>query len=389
MTRRKRTRPSAFFPVWFKSPTKLILRGPSRKPCSDRNVSHDYDDGLADLLDVVGQNYRPNEILAAHEQKPSRKIVGTENTHDRIQWTSVRDNAAYSGEFLWTGVDYLGESRRWPIIGHGSGLLDRTGLIRPLARERQSWWTDAPMVTITRRVAATDLMPTDPGYGQEERHTQVVYADWTPHNLAPHTENVEVYSNCKEVELFLNGKSLGKEPINADASPRTWPVPFSPGVLSATASDDDGKTIATDELHTADQSAKIVLITDTKSLSPDWNSVATVRAIIEDADGVQIPRANDLITFKVSGPGVIAAVDNGDNVSQESFQAKSRHAYQGECVALHQSHQESHGDIKLTATAPGLANGTIQIHTSEMNCFRGFIALVIIGPDVHQSRLLH
>ncbi len=328
------------------------------------NVSHDYDDGLADLLDVVGQNYRPNEILAAHTQKPTRKIVGTENTHDRIQWTSVRDNAAYSGEFLWTGVDYLGESRRWPVIGHGSGLLDRTGAIRPLARERQSWWTDAPMVTVTRRVATTDLMPTDPGYGQEERHTQVVYADWTPRNLAPHTENVEVYSNCKEVELFLNGKSLGKEPIHADASPRNWQVPFSPGVLSAVATDDDGKTIATDELHTAGVSAKIVLTTDAQSLSPDWNGVATVRAIIEDADGIQIPRANDLITFKVSGPGVIAAVDNGDNSSHEPFQAKSRQAYQGECVAFIKA-TASHGDIKLTASAPGLANGTIRIHTGK------------------------
>ena len=96
------------------------------------NVSHDYDDGLADMLDVVGQNYREKEILAAHEQKPSRKILGTENTHDRNQWMAVRDHAPYAGQFLWTGMDYLGESRRWPVIGHGSGLLDRTGAIRPL-----------------------------------------------------------------------------------------------------------------------------------------------------------------------------------------------------------------------------------------------------------------
>ena len=176
------------------------------------NVSHDYDDGLADLLDVVGQNYRENEILAAHDQKPTRKILGTENTHDRKQWTAVRDHAPYAGQFLWTGIDYLGESRRWPVIGHGSGLLDRTGAIRPLGRERESWWGDTPMVAITRRVAATDSMPTDPGYGAEERHTQVLFSDWTPKDLSPHNENVEVYSNCKEVELFLNGKSLGSKP---------------------------------------------------------------------------------------------------------------------------------------------------------------------------------
>ena len=118
------------------------------------NVSHDYDDGLADLLDVVGQNYREKEILAAHDQKPTRKILGTENTHDRNQWLAVRDHAPYAGQFLWTGIDYLGESRRWPVIGHGSGLLDRTGGFGPLGRERESWWSAAPMVAIARRTAA-------------------------------------------------------------------------------------------------------------------------------------------------------------------------------------------------------------------------------------------
>ena len=97
------------------------------------NVSHDYDNGLADMLDVVGTNYRDAELLAAHRAKPARKIVGTENRHDRESWLAVRDNPEYSGQFLWTGVDYLGESRRWPVIGAGSGLLDRTGTAKSRA----------------------------------------------------------------------------------------------------------------------------------------------------------------------------------------------------------------------------------------------------------------
>ena len=327
------------------------------------NVSHDYDDGLADLLDVVGQNYRENEILAAHEQKPTRKILGTENTHDRKQWTAVRDHPAYAGQFLWTGIDYLGESRRWPVIGHGSGLLDRTGAVRPLARERQSWWSDAPMVSICRRAAVTDLMPTDPGYGQEERHTQVQFSDWTPADLGPHTENVEVYSNCKQVELFLNGRSLGVQSIHADASPRIWQVPFAPGTLSATAGD-GGKVLATDELRTAGPPAQIILTTGTKTLTPDWNEVATVRAIIADAAGVEIPRAGDLISFSVSDPGTIAAVDNGDNSSHEPFQKDSRHAFQGECVAYVKA-MSAGADIRVNATAAGLAAASILIRTAQ------------------------
>jgi len=319
------------------------------------NVSHDYDDGLADLLDVVGQNYRENEILAAHEQKPTRKILGTENTHVRQQWVAMRDNAPYAGQFLWTGIDYLGESRRWPIIGHGSGLLDRTGAIRPLGRERQSWWSDEPMVAIARRISQTDEMPTDPGYGAEERHTQVLFSDWTPKNLKPHSENVEVYSNCKQVELFLNGRSLGKKAINADASPRNWQVPFAPGTLRAVAW--AGKYTITNELRTAGKPVRIVLTTENKELSPDWDGVSVVRATIVDSRGITIPRADDLISFKLRGPAVIAAVDNADNASEEPFQAGSRHAFQGQCVAFIKAKAPS-GKITLTATAPGLKPGS-------------------------------
>ena len=317
------------------------------------NVSHDYDDGLADLLDVVGQNYREQEILAAHAQKPSRKILGTENTHDRNQWLAVRDHAPYAGQFLWTGIDYFGEARKWPTVGHGSGLLDRTGNIRPLARERQSWWSATPMIAVNRRVSSGDLMPTDPGYGGEERHTQVVFADWTPRNLEPHNETVEVYANGKEVELFLNDQSLGQKKINADASPRNWQVPFAPGVLKAVATDETGKVVATDELRTAGRPAKIVLATETKTLSPDFDDVAIVRAKITDADGIEIPRARDFISFQVSGPGVIVAVDNGDNASHELFHTNSRQAYQGEGVAFVKA-TGAPGKITVIASATGL-----------------------------------
>ena len=92
-------------------PTRPVSQGLFRP-----NVSRDYDNGLADLLDVVGQNYRENEILAAHRQKPTRKILGTENTHDRNAWLALRDNAPYAGQFLWSGIDYLGEARG--VAGH-------------------------------------------------------------------------------------------------------------------------------------------------------------------------------------------------------------------------------------------------------------------------------
>jgi beta-galactosidase len=327
------------------------------------NVSHDYDDGLASLLDVVGTNYRDNELLAAQRAHPTWKIIGTEQRHDRQTWLWLRDNPSHSGQFLWTGVDYLGESRRWPRFCANSGLLDRTGEIKPLGLERESWWSVKPVVSAMRRTGASTNAPVDPGFAPLERPL-VLFADWTPTNSAPHKENVEVYSNCKEVELFLNGKSLGKKEINADAAPRNWFVPFAPGTLKAVARNEKGSVVATDELQTAGAPAKIILSTETKKLSPGFENVALVRATIVDAKGVAVPRADNLITFQISGSGEIAAVDNADNSSHESFQASERRAFHSECVAFVKTTEPS-GKIKLTATADGLKADSITIQAAK------------------------
>ena len=326
-------------------------------------TSHDYTDGLADLLDVVGTNYRDEELLAAQRAKPTRKILGTEITHDRASWLSMRDHPAYAGQFICTGIDYLGESRAWPVVVSGSGFLDRTGTIRPIGHERQSWWSDTPMVCIARRVAAPPA--NDPsGAPAADRRPQTAFSDWTPKNSAPHNENVEVYSNCKEVELFLNGQSLGVKPLNSDAAPRTWRVDYAPGILKAVASN-DGKAVATDELRTAGPPAKIVLTPDAGTVADSWDGIVRVTATVVDKDGTAIPDADDLVTFKISGPGVIAAVDNADNASHESFQAGERHAFQGRCVAFVKATAPS-GQIALTASASGLTAGSISIQTTQL-----------------------
>ena len=329
------------------------------------NVSHDYDNGLADLLDVVGQNYRENEILAAHAQKPSRKILGTENGHDRKAWLALRDNPPYAGQFLWAGADYLGEAHVWPYIANSSGLLDRTDFPHARGLERQSWWSSAPMVGMVRRVSPTTATPTDPGEATDaKRPRETLFADWTPQNLAPHTEDVEVYSNAEQVELVLNGKSLGAQAIHPDASPRTWQVPFAPGTLRAIATN-AGRVVATDELRTAGAPARIVLTADHPQIAPGWDHVDSLTATVVDAHGVMVPHAANLVTFHVRGPGFIAAVDNGDNTSHESFQAEQRSAYQGRCIAFVKA-RTAEGDITVTASAPGLRSGTVSVHTASV-----------------------
>ncbi len=324
------------------------------------NASHDYDNGLADLLDVVGQNYRENEILAAHAQKPTRKILGTENGHDRQAWLALRDNAPYAGQFLWSGADYLGEAHVWPYIANSSGLLDRTDFPHPRGLQRQSWWSSTPMVRMVRRVAPTTSAPTDPGETTDpKRPRETLFADWTPARLDPHVEDVEVYSNAEQVELMLNGKSLGVQDLHADASPRTWQVPFIPGTLRAIARN-GGKAVASDELRTAGAPARVLLAADRKQIAPGFENAAYLTATVVDAHGVVVPSAANLITFRVRGAGFVAAVDNGDNTSHESFQGDKRSAYRGRCIAFIKA-RAAQGTLVVTASSPGLSPGSVSL----------------------------
>jgi beta-galactosidase len=346
------------------------------------NASHDYDDGLADLLDVIGQNYREQEILAAHAQKPTRKIIGTENTHDRNQWVAMRDHPEYSGQFLWSGIDYLGESRSWPTIGSGSGLLNSAALPHGRAYERQSWWSTTPMVAMVRRVSIARPTPVDPGYANANsidqsaaaalravapppdpsvRFSEPLLADWTPKDLAPHTENVEVYTNAEEVELFLNGKSLGTQKLHADANPIAYAIPFEPGALKAVARS-NGQIVATQELKTAGKPTRLIFTADkpTTPLTPDWNDARYVTATLVDAAGTRIPDSITVVRFSTSGPASVIAVDNGNFTDRDPYQSAQRKLYQGNTLAILRATATS-GKIKVTATADGVPPATLSL----------------------------
>lgn len=216
------------------------------------------------------------------------------------------------------------------------------------------------MVYITRRVARTPRQPTDPGYNPiEERRPQVLFSDWTPKNLQPHEENVEVYSNCEEVELFLNGKSLGKQPRPKDDSPRSWRVNFESGVIKAVGMN-RGRIAATYDLRTANKPAKIRLAVNKRNIANTWDDVVFVNVSVVDQNGTLVPDADNLITFKVEGTGRLAAVDSADSYSHEPYQARERKAFQGKCLALLKATGDR-GKIKLTATSPGLEATTIEI----------------------------
>jgi beta-galactosidase len=332
------------------------------------NTTGDYQNGLADMLDVVGQNYREGELAAAHSQRPERKILGTENGLGRGGWLTVRDNPAFAGMFLWVGTDFLGEAGpgSWPRFSGGKGLLDRIGQPRPVALERASWWSTGPVVHIVRRlveIADTSGLPVTTNVAMPTPSGPTAVADWTPADRSAHEETAEVYSNAEEVELIVNDRSLGRKPRNVDASPRQWKVMFTPGSVRARAYD-SGKVVAEEILRTAGQARRIRLIPEQSSLAPGFDNLGFVRVEVVDDAGTVVPDATNAITVKVSGPGVIAAFDNADPSDHTPFASAERQVSGGRALLMVRAGAPS-GAIKILAMAPPLAPATVTLQVKS------------------------
>ncbi len=313
-------------------------------------ISRVYENGFAETMDIVGQNYRENELVALHEKKPNLKQIGTENRTEQAAWIPFRDKPYIAGQFLWTGIDYIGESD-WPAVVHGSGLLDRTGFVRHLGYQRKSWWSNEPMVYTMRKEG-------NAGAGEWIN-------DWSPTDVDTYDEaKVQVFSNCDEVELFLNDVSQGVKPRPADnASPRGWSFTFHTGVLK-TVGKNNGKIVATQVLKTAGAPAKIILSTEKKTVGNTWDDVCYITATIVDENNVECLNADNQIEFSVTGAGVLAGADNGDLTATESFLSNKRFSYKGRCIAIVKANAAT-GKINIVASTSNLKSANLVIEVSK------------------------
>ncbi len=304
-----------------------------------------YTNGFAEIMDIVGQNYREKELVELHQTKPQLKVIGTENGHELSEWLILRDNPYMAGQFLWTGFDYLGEAK-WPEISYNQGLFDRVGNWKQLSYQRQSWWSDKPVVHIMRK-------EDNAGVGNW-------VANWTPLDFGTYdAASIQVYSNCDEVELFLNGKSLGAQQKSTRDAPRSWDITFEKGSLKAVAKN-KGQVVATDELITAGEPEKILLTVDRNALSKNPDEVSFVTAQVVDANGIVCPNVEKLIKFSISTTGEIIALDNGNIISHENYQGSERQAYNGRCSAIVRA-LAAKGQITITANSANLKAGSVSI----------------------------
>jgi beta-galactosidase len=254
------------------------------------------------------------------------------STHEET-WKLVKKYDFISGMFIWTGWDYIGEPTPypWPAVSSYFGIIDLAGFPKDSFYMYQSEWTRKPVL---------HLLP---------------HWNWKQGD----TIDVWAYFNADEVELFLNDKSLGTKRKTGDDLHVSWRVPFEPGTLKA-ISRRNGKVELTTEVRTAGQPAQIVLEPDEKTINYDGADLSFVTVKIIDNKGTVVPYADNLVNFNVSGPGFIAGVDNGNQISHESFKANHRKAFHGLAMAIVQA-KGQRGRIVLKATADGLAPASIVI----------------------------
>ena len=332
-----------------------------------------FGEGTAGLEDIVGINYAADLYDSLHKSHPSWKLFASESSsafrsrgiynNDNTQatsydtnvagwgasseksWTDVNTRAWVAGEFIWTGVDYIGEPTpyEWPAKSSYFGAIDTANFPKDIYYFYQSRWNydGPPMVHV---------VPMD-------------WTSWTPGKAV----QVFVYSNAESVELFLNGKSLGSKTVDPVAGhPNSghllWSVPFETGTLQAKATK-SSSVVATDTVQSAGAAASLTLKVDRSKIDADGHDLAFVEVDVMDAQGVLVPQANNKIDFALDGAGTLVGVDNGDPISHESYQAKSRSAFSGKALAIVQS-STTPGTITLKATSGALKGASVTINTS-------------------------
>jgi beta-galactosidase len=308
--------------------------------------------------DLLGVNYHNRQYDAFHQANPRVPMFGSETANNKTTrgeyqsdstngwcnsynltdegWQPVASRPFMAGSYTWTGFDYKGEPNPfgWPDVSNHTGLMDCCGFPKDKYYYLQSWWSDKPMV---------HLMP--------------MSWNWTGKEGQP--IRVIAFSNAREVELFLNGKSLGVQTMPQDGH-LEWQVPFAPGRLMAKAFT-NGRVVATDYLETTGTPARLELSPEREVLHADGEDTIVVPVSILDDKGRLVPYADNRVTFNVNGSGHILGVGNGNPSDHDPDRAQQRNAFHGHCMVLIQA-DSIRGALHLIATSPGLKPATVTLH---------------------------
>jgi beta-galactosidase len=327
-----------------------------------------YGEGLSNVVDLQGFNYHVGDYEPFHKAHPDQPVFGSETASTvctrgiyeidktkgyvtaydtfapdwaqttAIAWKALADKPYMAGGFVWTGFDYRGEPTPyvWPCVNSHFGILDMCGFPKDNYWYYKSWWGSEPVL---------HLLPHWNWQGREGK-----------------TINVWAHTNCDSVELFLNGKSQGRQDVPA-LGHAEWKVAYHPGTLLAKGYR-DGKQILEEKVETTGKPAALRLAPYVTAFKADGEDQVPVAVSVVDAKGRVVPTANNMVTFRVSGPAIVAGVGNGDPSCHEPDKGSKRSAFNGYCMAVLQAGEKT-GTVTLTASAPGLQSDTVTLKTAE------------------------
>ncbi|GJM62754.1 sugar-binding domain-containing protein [Persicobacter diffluens] len=314
--------------------------------------------GYSEALDVVGLSYRQAVYGYMSRNYPEMTFLGTENWTRYHEWKAIEEHPAMTGIFLWTGINYMGESRSWPKKGSGSGLLDFAGFENPSYHMFKSIWSEEPHLYITTQTAEKSPYRLAGNQIMEKEENWAIRQKWGWQEVNEHWNYekgaliaVEVYTNQTAIELFLNEKSLGIQKLS-DVNDHIlkWMVPFQAGKLEARAV--NAPNIST-IIETAKQPSKMKLNMVEGEITKDPYAVAHLEVQLMDQEGLPVKHSEAYIQFEIEGPAKLLGVDNGSPTNVQAYQNHQIETHQGKALAIIQS-QGKAGKVKININGEGL-----------------------------------
>jgi len=295
-------------------------------------------------VDIVGYNYQEYRYDSDHLVYPKRIIYGSENGMQHSAWMDVAKNDFISAQYLWTGIDYMGEAGQWPSRSNGAGLLSLGGFPKTEYYFRQSLWSDKPVLYVgTSNINRRE----DNGNWTQKR------ADQSWNRKEGDSVSIRCFSNCDEVEVFVNDRSIGKQ---AKADSRNgifnWNTVYAPGKVEAKAYT-NGKMVASKILQTTGVAAAIKTSFYSHPLIKSADAVIQMSVSIADDKGNELYRPGNAITVNVEGGGKLLGIENSNLADTSSYQSSTKPVVNGP-VMVYIKPLGNKKPVKITVTSAGL-----------------------------------
>lgn len=290
--------------------------------------------GYSQSLDVIGYNYKEQFYESDHKKYPNHIIYGSENGKTAEAWFAVTENDYICGQFLWTGFDFLGEAKGWPIRNSEAGLIDIAGTEKPIYYHRKALWSNEKFAKLSTELDETETF----SWNYEEKEKV----------------KVNCYSNCKNVELFLNGVSQGNKNIDKFCT-ATWEIEFEKGEIFV---ESYGEIL--DKLASHEKPVKFDAKQSKKNLKADGEEMMQICYTLKDENDIDVYNEDVKMNFAIIGDAQIVGIENGNAADLTPYSEKFRNTYHGKIVVFIRA-GESCENIELVAFSKDIETKRILI----------------------------